>query len=68
MEELIEEVKHRAERVAVSSVIKRYDGRVPPSKIASYNNYEPRSYGAPFTLRSIFGTVPLFELVLVLPK
>ena len=37
MEELIEEVKHRAERVAVSSVIKRYDGRVPPSKIASYN-------------------------------
>jgi hypothetical protein len=32
MEELI-----RAERVAVSSVIKRYDGRVPPSKIASYN-------------------------------
>ena len=37
MEELIEEVRHRAERVAVSSVIKRYDGRVPPSKIASYN-------------------------------
>ena len=38
MEELIEEVKHRAERVAVSSLIKSYDGRVPPSKIiASYN-------------------------------
>lgn len=38
MEKLIEEVKHRAERVAVSSVIERYDGRVPLSKIEYYNN------------------------------
>ena len=42
MEELIEEMKRLFERrVAVSSVIKRYDGRVPPSKIASYNNSSP---------------------------
>ena len=38
MDVLIEEVKSRAERVAVSSVIERHDGRVPASKIASYNN------------------------------
>ena len=35
---LIEEVKSRAERVAVSSVIERHDGRVPASKITSCNN------------------------------
>jgi hypothetical protein len=38
MDVLIEEVKGRAERVAVSSVIERHDGLVPASKIASYNN------------------------------
>jgi hypothetical protein len=38
MDVLIEEVKSRAERVAVSSVIERHDGRVPASKITSYNN------------------------------
>jgi hypothetical protein len=38
MDVLIEEVKSRAERVDVSSVIERHDGRVPASKIASYNN------------------------------
>ena len=38
MDVLIEEVKSRAERVAVSSVIERHDGRVPASKIKSYNN------------------------------
>jgi hypothetical protein len=38
MDVLIEEVKSRAERVAVSSVIERHDGRLPASKIASYNN------------------------------
>ena len=40
MESLIEKVimRPRAERVAVSSVIKRYDSKVPESKIASYNN------------------------------
>ena len=38
MESLIEKVRPRAERVAVSSVIQRYDSKVPESKIASYNN------------------------------
>ena len=38
MDVLIEEVKSRAERVAVSSVIERHDDRVPASKIKSYNN------------------------------
>ena len=38
MESLIEKVRPRAERFAVSSVIKRYDSKVPERKIASYNN------------------------------
>ena len=56
MEELIEEVKRLFEqRVAVSSVIKRYDGRVPPSKIASYNSSPVYT-----TLNFRYGIVPLF--------
>ena len=37
MENLIVDVKNRAKRVGISSVIKRYDGRVSFSKIAYYN-------------------------------
>jgi hypothetical protein len=40
MDVLIEEVKSQAEKVAVSSVIERLDGRVSASKIASYNNLD----------------------------
>ena len=38
MEDLIVDAKSKAEKVAVSSVIKRYDNRVPHSKITEYNN------------------------------
>ena len=38
MEDLIVEAKSKAENVAVSSVIKRYDNKVPHSKITEYNN------------------------------
>ena len=38
MENLIEKVRQQTERIAVSSVIRRYDSKVSQSKIASYNN------------------------------
>ena len=38
MENQIEKVRQQTERIAVSSVIRRYDSKVSESKIASYNN------------------------------
>ena len=38
MEKLIEEVKACAENVAVSSIIRRYDGKINNDKIINYNN------------------------------
>jgi hypothetical protein len=38
MEDLIVEAKSKAENVAVSRVIKRYDNKVPHSIITEYNN------------------------------
>ena len=38
MDELIENLKDHAKKIAVSSVIKRYDNRVPASNITHFNN------------------------------
>ena len=38
MDELIENLKDHAKKIAVSSVIKRYDNRVPASNITYFNN------------------------------
>ena len=38
MESLIMKVKSQAEQVAVSGVVRRYDNKVKPSSISSYNN------------------------------
>ena len=38
MDELIENLKDHAKKIAVSSVIKMYDNRVPASNITHFNN------------------------------
>lgn len=37
MESLIQDAKNQAKNVAVSSVVNRYDGRVPPNHITTFN-------------------------------
>ena len=38
MDGLIKDLKDHAKKIAISSVIKRYDNRVPASKITRFNN------------------------------
>ena len=39
MDGLIKDLKDHAKKIAISSVIKRYDNRVPASKITRFNNF-----------------------------